>query len=115
METIVLVDGDSERADLICKMLVENDISATRCIDVLEILEEVESVHCPAVIVVHCEMIHNSFTQLARLIHHPNVKMIFYCTDPEERTPGTVPKLPEELSEIILRITESAKLLKQAS
>ena len=66
-------------------------------------------------IVVHCELVHNAFTQLAKLVHHPNVKLIFYCTDAEERSPGTVAKLPEELGEIILKIMESARLLKQAS
>jgi Response regulator containing CheY-like receiver and SARP domains len=115
METILLVDVDSARADLICKMLVENEISASRCVNVEEVLQEIESVHRPAVIVVHCELVHNAFTQLAKLVHHPNVKLIFYCTDAEERSPGTVAKLPEELGEIILKIMESARLLKQAS
>lgn len=115
METILLVDADPERADLICKMLIEHQIPASRCGNLTDTLEAIESIHRPAVIVVHCELVHNAFTQLARLIHHPNVKMIFYCTNPEERSPGTVAKLPEELGEIILRITESARLLKQAS
>jgi DNA-binding response OmpR family regulator len=115
METILLVDVDSDRADLICKMLTENEVRASRCANVAEVLEEIESVHRPAVIVVHCELVHNAFTELAKLVHHPNVKLIFYCTDAEERSPGTVTKLPEDLGEIILKITESARLLKQAS
>lgn len=112
METILIVDVDPERADLICKMLNDHEVSATRCRNIFETTETIESANCPAVIVAHCALIERSFTELAVLRHHPNVKMIFYCTDPDQRTPGAITMLPEDLTEILLKIAESKRLLK---
>ncbi len=110
METILLVDVDPDRADLICHLLNSNDIPAKRCQNVSETRKMINSDDMPAVIVVHCELVNYAFTELARLRHHPRVKLIFYCTDQSERI-GGVAKLPEELCEIIMRITESSKML----
>lgn len=110
METILLVDVDPERADLICSLLNTNYVPARRCQNVTETREMINSDEMPAVIVVHCELVNHAFTELARLRHHPRVKLIFYCTDQSERI-GGVAKLPEELCEIIMRITESRKTL----
>jgi len=112
METILIVDVDPERADLICQMLNDHQVPASRCRNIFETRESIESVNRPAVIVAHCALIDYSFTELATLRHHPNVKMIFYCTDPDQRTPGEITMLPEDLTEILLKIAESKRLLK---
>jgi DNA-binding response OmpR family regulator len=114
MDTILLVDVDPERADLICSLLNSKRIPAKRCQNVLETREMIDSQEVPAVIVVHCDLVNHAFTELARLRHHPKVKLIFYCTDQSEKI-GGVAKLPEELCEIIMRITESRKTLLKVS
>ena len=114
METILLIDVDPSRADLICELLIENEVPAKRCQNLLEIREMIDSDKRPAVIVVHCALVNRSFTDLARLRHHPKVELLFYCTDPDERS-GSIMKLPEELTKIILRITESKRALLKAS
>ena len=101
---------DPIRADLICEMLRENDVVAKRCQNIDQTREAINSEDRPAVIVAHCALVNQAFTELARLRHHPKVKLIFYCTDPDERS-GTIAKLPEDLTEIIKKITESSKIL----
>lgn len=113
-ETILLVDVDPERADMICHLLTSHDIRARRCRNIDETTEAVNSENLPAVIVAHCSLVHRSFTELAKLRTHPHVKLLFYCTDKDEKS-GPVLKLPEELKEIILRIVESTKNLARAS
>lgn len=107
-ETILLVDVDPERADNICDLLVSHEIPAKRCNNIEETKITIDSESRPAVIVAHCALVHHSFTELARLRTHPNVKLLFYCTDKEEKA-DPILKLPEELKEIILRITESSR------
>ncbi len=111
MDTILIVDVDPERADLICGLLNDNSVPATRCQDIEEIRFAIEDAHRPAVIVAHCALVNYSFTELALLRHHPHVKLIFYCTDAEQRAAGAVAQLPEDLAEIIIRITENKKIL----
>lgn len=113
-DTILLVDVDPERADMICQLLSSHEISARRCRNLEETTQAVNSDNLPAVIVAHCSLVHRSFTELARLRTHPHVKLLFYCTDKDEKS-GPVMKLPEELKEIILRIVESTKNLARAS
>jgi len=112
METILIVDVEPGRADLICQMLNDHQVSAMRCRNIFETRNAIESANCPAVIVAHCALIEHSFTEMATLRHHPRVKMIFYCTDPDQRTPGAITMLPEDLTEILLKIAESKLLLK---
>jgi len=114
MDTILIVDVDPERADLICGLLKENSIPSKRCQDVHEIRIAIESNNRPAVIVAHCALVNYSFTELALLRHHPQVKLIFYCTDVDQKSAGSVAKLPEELAEVLLRITEGKKLQPKA-
>ena len=111
MDTILIVDVDPARADEICELLRKNDVPAERCQNLPDIQRTIQSSNCPAVIVAHCAMLDRSFSQLAMLRHDPRVKLIFYCTDPGQRSPGRVPQLPEELTEVILRITESRRKL----
>lgn len=113
METILIVDVNPERADLICEMLHDNEVEARRCRSIHETKEVVNSANCPAVVVAHCELINSSFTELALLRHHKNIKLLFYCTDGSEQ-PSNVMKLPEELAEIITRITENQRHLQRA-
>ena len=113
-ETILLVDVDPERADMICHLLSSHEITAKRCRNLDETIQAVNSDTLPAVIVAHCSLVHRSFTELARLRTHPHVKLLFYCTDKDEKS-GPVVKLPEELKEIILRIVESTRNLAKAS
>lgn len=115
MDTILIVDVDPERADLICGLLHQNNIPSRRCQDVHEIRLAIEGNNRPAVIVAHCALVNRSFTELALLRHHPQVKMIFYCTDADQKSPGSVAKLPEELAEVLLRITENKKMQTRAS
>jgi len=115
MDTILIVDVDPERADLICGLLVENSVPAKRCQDIQEIRRAIEGDYLPAVIVAHCALVNYSFTELALLRHHPQVKLIFYCTDADQKSPGSVPKLPEDLAEILLKITDSRKTQTKAS
>jgi hypothetical protein len=113
-ETILLVDVDPERADMICDLLTAHEINVRRCRNIDETTNAINSENLPAVIVVHCALVHRSFTELARLRTHPHVKLLFYCTDKDEKS-GPVLKLPEELKEIILRIVESTRNLARAS
>jgi DNA-binding NtrC family response regulator len=115
MDTILIVDVDPERADLICRLLIENSVPARRCQDIQEIRRAIEEDHRPAVIVAHCALVNYSFTELALLRHHPQVKLIFYCTDADQKSVGSVAKLPEELTEILLKITEGKKVQTKAS
>jgi DNA-binding response OmpR family regulator len=115
METILIVDVDSERADLICTMMRDHNVPATRCHNISETRCAIEPENSPAVIVMHCALIENSFTEVAKLRKHPHVQLVFYCTDAGQKTPGIVTKLPEDLSEILLRITEKKRLLLKAS
>jgi DNA-binding response OmpR family regulator len=115
MDTILIVDVDPERADLICGLLQENSIPSRRCQDVHEIRIAIESDNRPAVIVAHCALINYSFTELALLRHHPQVKLIFYCTDADQKSQGSVAKLPEDLAEVLLRITEGRQVQTKAS
>jgi len=114
MDTILLVDVDPKRADLICELLNTSMIPAKRCQSVEETREMINSQDMPAVIVVHCDLVNRAFTELARLRHHPSVKLIFYCTDSSTKI-GEVARLPEELCKIIMRITESRKMLLRVS
>src|SRR5574341_773618 len=115
METILIVDVDPHRADLICKMLNDCSVTAERYGNIHEIREAIDSTNRPAVIVLHCALIENSFTEVAKLRNHPNVQLVFYCTDAGQKSPGVVTQLPENLTEILLRITEKRRLLPIAS
>jgi DNA-binding response OmpR family regulator len=115
MDTVLIVDVDPERADLICGLLISNGVPAKRCQDIEEIRHAIDGEHSPAVIVVHCALVNDSFTQLAMLRHHPQVKLIFYCTDGEQKAFGKVARLPEDLTEIILKITGSKRIHPKAS
>ena len=115
MDTILIVDVDPDRADLICGMLLKNAVPSRRCQDIQEIRRAIEGDNRPAVIVAHCALVNYSFTELALLRHHPQVKLIFYCTDADQKSAGSVAKLPEELAEVLLRITESKKIQTKAS
>ena len=115
MDTILIVDVDPERADLICGLLIKNSIPARRCRDIEEIQRAIDGDQRPAVIVAHCALVNYSFTELAMLRHHPQVKLIFYCTDGEQKAFGGVAKLPEDLSEILLKITDSKRIHPKAS
>ena len=115
MDTILIVDVDPERADLICGLLLKNAIPARRCQDMEEITRAIDGDQRPAVIVVHCALVNYSFTELALLRHHPQVKLIFYCTDAEQKAYGGVANLPEDLAEILLKITGGSKVRPKAS
>jgi hypothetical protein len=115
MDTILIVDVDPDRADLICGLLLKNSIPARRCQDIDEIRRAIEGDQQPAVIVAHCALVNYSFTELAMLRHHPQVKMIFYCTDAEQKAYGSIAKLPEDLAEILLKITDGKKVHPKAS
>ena len=111
----MIVDVDPERADLICGLLNKNSIPARRCQDLDEIQRAIDGDQRPAVIVVHCALVNYSFSELAMLRHHPQVKLIFYCTDAEQKAYGSIAKLPEDLAETLLKITESKKVHPKAS
>ena len=115
MDTILIVDVDPERADLICSLLLKNAIPARRCQEIDEIRRAIDGAQRPAVIVAHCALVNYAFTELAMLRHHPMVKLIFYCTDAEQKALGTITKLPEDLAEILLKITDSKRAHPKAS
>ena len=56
-ETILLVDVDPERADMICHLLTTHEIPAKRCRNIDETIEAINSESQPAVIVVHCALV----------------------------------------------------------
>ena len=111
--TILVVDLDPGRADVICDLLIMNEIPASRCRTLDDTIRAIDSENLPAVIVAHCSLINRSFTELADLRNHPHVRLLFYCTDKTQRS-GRIVKLPEELDEMILRITEISKNLAPA-
>jgi hypothetical protein len=110
MDTVlIVVDIDPKRADSICSLLGEHDISAKRCRDFEEITDFMAARSSPAIIFVHCALLNYSFTELATLSHHSNVRLLFYCTDADHKNAETIVKLPEELSQVIIKITENRK------
>jgi len=110
MDTVLIVDIDPKRADLICSLLNQHQIIARRCRDFEEIEDFIEERLSPAIIFVHCALLNYSFPELATLSHHSDIRLLFYCTDADHKSAETIAKLPEELGEVILRITECTKV-----
>ncbi|MCI0417109.1 hypothetical protein L0222_30430 [bacterium] len=107
MDAILIVDIDPKRADLICDLLNQHQITAKRCNDFEEVRDFV--VLSPAVIFVHCALLNYSFTELAALSQQSHVRLLFYCTEADHKSARTIAKLPEDLGEVILRLNESNK------
>jgi PleD family two-component response regulator len=110
MDKVLIVDIDPKRADLIRSLLGEHQINAKRCRDFEEITTFIKADFSPVIIFVHCALLNYSFTELATLSHHSDVRLLFYCTDADHKSAETIAKLPEELGEVILRISESRKI-----
>ena len=110
MDTVLIVDIDPKRADSIRSLLSQYQISAKRCRDFEEITNFMETGQSPAIIFVHCALVNYSFIELANLNQHSNVRLLFYCTDADHKSAATIAKLPEELGDVILRITENRKI-----
>lgn len=109
MDTVLIVDIDPKRADLIRSLLSQHQINAKRCRDFEEITNSMEAGLSPAIIFVHCALLNYSFTELATLSQHSDVRLLFYCTDADHKAAATIAKLPEELGEVVHKITEIRK------
>ena len=109
MDRVLIVDIDPKRADLVCDLLSEHRIAAKRCRDFQEIQESIEDRMFPTVIFAHCALLNECFTELAALSHHSDVRLLFYCTEANQKGARTIAKLPEELGDVILRINRSSQ------
>ena len=110
MDTVLILDIDPKRADMICSLLRQHQIGAKCCRDFEEITNFMEAGSFPAIIFVHCALVNYSYTELATLSHHSDVRLLFYCTDSDHKSAETIAKLPEELNEVVLRITDNRKI-----
>ena len=115
MNTILIIDVDPQRARLISDLLKDHNVPSILCRDMDEIHAAMQTGSGPAVIVAHCALVNYTFTELAVLSSHPNVKLIFYCTDADQRPSSDIARLPDELTQILLKITETKKVQKKVS
>jgi hypothetical protein len=103
METILVIDVDVARADFACDLLAGNQVPARACLTLPEILQSIEASPTKALILAHCDLLNESFGILAQIVHHPKVKIFFFCTDDRDRC-ETIAQFPQELARFITKV-----------
>lgn len=102
----LLVDVDSGKGSVLAELLRNKNLAITEYQTLLETLQAVEHSDGAVVVLMHCEFLHGSFTQMAKLVQNPKCKILFYCTDPSDHRPKSVLLLPDDFKKLTERIAE---------